>query len=75
MGSTFATISWDSMSIIFSTCLDRLANSTDTDRALTAPIGLLLWAVVSMIDMTLGDEITGLQDIRHQWIPQSGRQS
>ena len=41
MGSAFATIYWLFMSIAFTTCLDRIGNSTDTDGALAAPIGFL----------------------------------
>ena len=44
MGSAFATISWLFKSIAFTTYLDRVANSTDTDGALTATIGFLFWS-------------------------------
>ena len=44
MGSTFAKISWLFMSITFSTYLDGIANSTDTDGAPAAPIGFLFWS-------------------------------
>lgn len=73
MGSTFAKISWLFMSITFSTYLDGIANSTDTDGAPAAPIGFLVW--LSMIVTTLVDEINGQLDITRQWIQQPGRQS
>ena len=64
MGSTFAKISWLFMSITFSTYLDGIANSTDTDGAPAAPIGFLFWVWLSMIDIILGDKINGQLDIR-----------
>lgn len=63
------------MSIAFTTYLDRIANSNDTDGALAAPIGFLFWVWLSMIDTILVDEINSQLDIRRQWIPQPGSKS
>lgn len=75
MGSAFATISWLFMSIAYTTYLDRIANSTDTDGALAASIGFLFWVWLSMIVMNLDSEINGQLYIKRQSIPQLGSQS